>query len=412
MTPHPAPKPDTHQTTFLTYADKVKIEITDAEAFAQDLREDILKHFEALKLPALNGNGSNGSLSKDAIRSSHAYQRSEVFQREYKVLRPSIKRLIKFFANGDEVHPEAIDPELILVDSGNYTGRLFRLACLLWTVPVSQGYGRRMRFLVKDRSNDKLIGIFALGDPVFNLKCRDQMIGWNANDRRARLVNVMDAYVVGAVPPYNQLLGGKLVASLMCSQEVSTLFTERYRDTTGIISQKQKSPKLALITVTSALGRSSLYNRLKLVNYGVPTVNFQKIGETRGYGHFQISGELFERMRALLALEGHVYANGHQYGDGPNWRMRVTRVGLKRLGLDDELIKHGIHREVYWNPLARNFKLYLRGEDEQPHIELASTAEISRVALRRWVVPRAKHNHEFLSVDKQELLKELCKIAS
>jgi len=32
-----------------------------------------------------------------------------------------------------------------------------------------------------------------------------------------RLVNVMDAYVLGAVPPYNMLLGGKLVASLVRS---------------------------------------------------------------------------------------------------------------------------------------------------------------------------------------------------
>ena len=84
------------------------------------------------------------------------------------------------------------------------------------------------------------------------------MIGWNADDRRNRLVNVMDAYVVGSLPPYNQLLGGKLVASLMCSQDVNAHFTERYNNVTGIISKKQKSPRLVLITVTSALGRSSL----------------------------------------------------------------------------------------------------------------------------------------------------------
>ena len=66
-----------------------------------------------------------------------------------------------------------------------------------------------MRFLVRDRSNDKLIGIFALGDPVFNLKARDEWIGWDVNDRRDRLVHVMDAFVVGAVPPYAQLAQGR-----------------------------------------------------------------------------------------------------------------------------------------------------------------------------------------------------------
>ena len=40
---------------------------------------------------------------------------------------------------------------------------VFRYASLHWSVPVSQGYGRRTRFLVIDEQNEKLIGIFALG---------------------------------------------------------------------------------------------------------------------------------------------------------------------------------------------------------------------------------------------------------
>src|SRR5262249_41111946 len=69
--------------------------------------------------------------------------------------------------------------------------------------------GRRLRYLVWDANNDKLIGIMALGDPVFNLKVRDELIGWDIKDRGKRLVNVLDAYVLGAVPPYNMLLGGQ-----------------------------------------------------------------------------------------------------------------------------------------------------------------------------------------------------------
>ena len=72
-----------------------------------------------------------------------------------------------------------------------------------------------MRFIVWDDSNGKVLGILAIGDPVFNLRVRDEHIGWSAVDRKARLVNVMDAYVLGALPPYNTLLGGKLVACLL-----------------------------------------------------------------------------------------------------------------------------------------------------------------------------------------------------
>lgn len=42
------------------------------------------------------------------------------------------------------------------------------------------------------------MGLIAIGDPVFNLAVRDKFIDWNTHDRSARLVNLMDAYVLGA----------------------------------------------------------------------------------------------------------------------------------------------------------------------------------------------------------------------
>ena len=74
----------------------------------------------------------------------------------------------------------------------------------------------------------------------------------------------MDAYVVGAMPPYADLLGGKVVTSLIASKEVADLFDQRYGDLPGTISRRRKAARLVLVTVTSALGRSSIYNRLKL----------------------------------------------------------------------------------------------------------------------------------------------------
>ena len=71
---------------------------------------------------------------------------------------------------------------------------------------------------------------------------RDELIGWNSADREKRLVNVMDAYVLGAVPPYNFLLGGKLVAALVRTKEVRNDFAERYGNTRGIISKKKRMP--------------------------------------------------------------------------------------------------------------------------------------------------------------------------
>jgi hypothetical protein len=112
-------------------------------------------------------------------------------------------KLLRWFASGSEIDPTKIKLTLRRVRSDTLEADLFRLATLTWSVPVSAGFGRRMRYLVWDEGHDRLAGIIALGDPVFNLSVRDKLIGWSTDDRSERLVNLLDAYVLGAVPPYS-----------------------------------------------------------------------------------------------------------------------------------------------------------------------------------------------------------------
>jgi len=170
-----------------------------------------------------------------------------------------LSTLIKHFASGSDIDPARITPVLERIKSDTWQSDLFRLASLTWAVPVSNGYGRRLRYLVWDEHNKTLIGLIAIGDPVFNLSVRDKLIGWDVHDRSDRLANMMDAYVLGAVPPYNMLLGGKLVASLVRSRDLYDDFTETYGDTAGIISGKEKKARLLAVTTSSSLGRSSVY---------------------------------------------------------------------------------------------------------------------------------------------------------
>ena len=120
-----------------------------------------------------------------------------------------------------------------------------------------------MRFLVEDAHNGKLIGLFGLCDPVFSVAARDAWIGWDLNARKARLRNVLEAFILGAVPPYSMLLGGKLVAMLCASDEVRRAFQRKYGEGTSLITGAPADGRLALIATTSALGRSSIYNRLR-----------------------------------------------------------------------------------------------------------------------------------------------------
>jgi len=84
--------------------------------------------------------------------------------------------------------------------------------------------------------------------------------------------------------------------------------------------------------------------------------------------------------------------------------MRVTRVVLKRLGLSEDLVMHGINREVFVSPLADNYKEYLRGEIEKPNLKLFSAEEIGKEAVCRWVKPRSKTTDNWKEFRKESLL--------
>jgi hypothetical protein len=329
---------------------------------------------------------------KDVIRFLHLAQRNARLKINREFIVEQLPKLGKYFASGCDIDPTKISPSLELVKSGTWQSNLFRLASLTWAVPVSNGFGRRLRYLVWDKHNDKLIGLIAIGDPVFNLTVRDKHIGWEVKARTERLVNILDAYVLGALPPYNMLLGGKLVASLVRTRDIYNDFTKAYGSTTGIISKKEKSARLLVVTTSSSLGRSSVYNRLKLDK----TEYLTAIGYTRGWGHFHIPDELFLDLRNYLRENDHSYADQNRFGQGPNWRLRTTRAALTALGFKDDLLRHGVQREVFFCELATNARKILRTGKGRPDLStLLSAEEVGRLAVVRWMTPRAERRPEY-----------------
>ncbi|MDP2857110.1 MAG: DUF4338 domain-containing protein [Bacillota bacterium] len=366
------------------------------------IRRRLMNHLRVLGLVrGQNNQPVSPDQTKAALRALHVPLRREKLRRERAFVSEQGPRLLPFFADGKDLNPESISPALELIRSDTWQSRLFRLASLTWSVPVSQGYGRRLRYLVWDQSNDRLIGLFALGDPVFNLRVRDSFIGWTAEERSERLVHMMDAYILGAVPPYSQLLAGKLIACLVRTREVRDAFSGRYGASKGIISGKVKAPTLSFVTTSSALGRSSVYNRLVLggIRY------FASLGYTSGWGHFHIPQDLFELCRQYLDLSGDPYASNNRFGDGPNWRMRALRKALSKLDLDPSLLQHGVRREVFSCELARNARQFLAGTEPAPDYQgLLSVAEVGTLARKRWMEPRAKRHHEYQLWDKEAII--------
>lgn len=366
------------------------------------IREILISYFN--NFSENNLNDSPSPPSKNEYRLAHANQKIEKLESNHIFLKSKADKLKKYIANGEDIIPKKISPEIEVVRSNTHSADLFRLLSLNWSVPVSEGYGRRMRFIVWDKSNEKVMGIFALGDAVFNLKVRDDFIGWNADARKEKLVNIMDAYILGSAPGYNQLLVGKLIASLIKSEEVVNLFREKYKNSVGLISGNKKNPYLTYITLTSALGRSSVYNRLKLNNDYI----FRKIGMTTGWGHFHISNEIFALLVEYLQSIDDSYFQSYGYGSGPNWKIRVIKRAMQLLGVNANLMRHGYLREVYICELARNSSDFIHGKTSLPDYSLLKTVnQQSELALDRWVVPRSERHIDYLNFHKDSFFESL-----
>lgn len=251
-----------------------------------DLRDRIIRSLRAQGFRVRNGAIlPPRELSKERIRELHETAVEHRIERARDGLFRVEKDLLRHIASGHEVDPLRMSPRLVEVLPDSEEELLFRYASLHWSIPVSSGYGRRLRFLVVDDSNGKLVGLIGLGDPVYNLGPRDEWVGWTPSDRKQRLGHVMDAFVLGAVPPYSFLLCGKLVAMLAASDTVRQAFKRKYGGTRSVIRRKRHDGRLALITTASALGRSSVYNRLCFGD----RLLYESVGFTKGSGEFHFS---------------------------------------------------------------------------------------------------------------------------
>lgn len=339
---------------------------------------------------------------KEKIRRIHAISREERLSLERPFVQEWLPQLSKYLASGFDIDPARIDPYPVVVDGENKEmAALFRLACLWWSVPVSRGFGRRFRVLVFDASNGKLFGLLGMTDPVFNLRVRDALIGWDVRQREKRLAHVMDAYVLGAVPPYNCLLGAKLMALLATSDFIRDTFHKRYRTSRSVILGRKFDGRLAMVTATSALGRSSIYNRLRVNGEDV----FQPVGFTEGYGHFHLANGTYEQLREYLTSLGDDEVKRYKFGNGPNYRIRVIRTALERLKLPADLLRHGVRRAVYIAPLAENSAAFLRGESERLRWYARPLDEIVSVWRERWLLPRASRDTSYKLFNNEDWCK-------
>ena len=204
--------------------------------------------------------------------------------------------------------------------------------------------------------------------------------------------NVMELITCGAVPPYRELLGGKLVALLMLSRTVVEDYERKYADQVSLIasglaaSPVVRPARLAWLTTSSlyAIG-SSQYNRLKLsMPSGV--LRYERIGITQSFGTIHFAPDTVEALSkcARRADENRRLVN-NLFGEGTSPKMRLVRDGLATLGLDAQIfLRHHSPRLLYGANLCSNLPDLLIGISETPEYVLPSGPESTRILIEHW----------------------------
>jgi hypothetical protein len=221
-------------------------------------------------------------------------------------------------------------------------------------------------------------------------------------------LHLADITVCGAVPPYGDLLGGKLVCAMLMSPEVREAWRLRYQGTPSIIASSvagrpiTRPSELVLLTTTSLYGRSSQYNRIVVPGDALgiapeQRLRYERLGMSEGYGTDHFSAATVDALSTLVEHERGFQRVNSVFGEGVNPRMRKIREGLEVLGVPtDKLLLHGNQRELYGVPLAENFREYLAGVDDTPRFLLPAeqaTEMTERIAAwwrERWLRPRAQ----------------------
>jgi hypothetical protein len=243
-------------------------------------------------------------------------------------------------------------------------------------------------------------------------ECHDVLAKIIRKAKAERVGTVMaELTVCGAVPPYNEILGGKLVAMLVASPEVGKEYKRRYSNQPSIIASSMagkpvvRPSELVFINTTSLYGqRPNQYDRIRIpcnliTDGSEDVIRYKYLGQTKGIGTFHFSEQTVKEL-SILVSQGKQGQRVHSiFGEGVNPRMRKIRDGLNSLGLvSDEILRHGTPRIVYGVNLVCNVTDYILGISKQPKYYLARrdaqqiSEKISSWWLERWVLGRVQRN--------------------
>lgn len=365
----------------------------------ETLRNEVI---EMLRLQGYSTTGDSfyvENADSTTLRDLHMRARAERINQNFQFIKSTTPLAKKFMLDSFDLQVNRIQPRLIEVKSGTDNAQLFRWWNFTWwSLPYEQAYGRQMRFILWDEYHNAPIGLIGLQSPILCWDVRDKYLGITSTMRGYWINQSLNAQRLGALPPYNKFLGGKLVSMSVASNEVSDRYKKKYMNYETVLMKRKIPANLLFITTTGAYGKSSIYNRLRFKDSKI----CKFIGYTRGTGSFHIPNSLYESLVNYLKENGLKAERG--WGNGPSTKMKNITNSMRLLGFKNGS-KHGIRRAVYLFPLAKNIHEVIHC-GEEPVWENRNLDELTNYWKNRWARKRTRnYPQDKLQFSKEEFIR-------
>ena len=274
---------------------------------------------------------------------------------------------------------EALQPYVEMLEQGNAkdneTWTLVRR--LIHTMEFTANPGRNLKFFVKDKVTNKLLGVICLGSDVTSLGARDSFIGWSKDNKfkDGKLKHTAIGTTICCAQPLGfNFLGGKLVAALVTSSVIRNAWKELYGQT------------LVGLSTTSLYGIHSMYNSIphwRTMGKSVGRISLKPDDATYEVWH--------EWVRENMADEYIKQTTQKEGVSGPPTGVKQKTINMifKAVGIKPSDYQHGFQRGIYFADMYENGKEFLRNEIEEKDLKMKKKYVEDSDYIMNWWKPKA-----------------------
>jgi len=253
---------------------------------------------------------------------------------------------------------------------------------LIHSMEFTANPGRNVKFYVKDKVSGKVLGMICLGSDVTSLGVRDELIGWNKENKfkEGKLNHTAIGTTICCVQPLGfNMLGGKLVAQMVTSKVVRDTWKKLYGQT------------LVGISTTALYGIHSMYN-------GIP--QWKTLGETKGKISLKPDDAFYDTWHQWLKdnnRERYDEVTTSKTGQPVTGiKQKIIQMIYKELDIKRAKYEHGFKRGCYFANIYQNGKEFLRSEINEDQLVIRNMFDRDIEYIDSWWKRKAIKRYEKL----------------